>query len=92
MHEMSGLDFKKKTDKVDHLRKKAIPFIVVSCATTKKQIAEAYDYRVQGFFMKPEAVQDQADMFDLIIKFWIISVKPDQTILPDLRSDHSLLA
>ncbi len=43
---------------------------------TKKQVSEAYEYRVQGYFEKPTTISEQAAMLDLIIKYWIVCRHP----------------
>ena len=77
MPAMSGLDFKKAIDEDKILREKSLPFIFVSNGATKAQVSEAYNYRVQGFFEKPQAIDEQAAVLDLIIKYWIVSKHPD---------------
>jgi len=78
MPQMSGLDLKKKIDSDEILRTKSIPFIFASTTGTKKQVTEAYEYRVQGYFKKPSTVEKQAEMLDLIIKYWIVSRHPNK--------------
>jgi CheY-like chemotaxis protein len=73
---MSGLDFKKLIDNDPELLKKAIPFIFVTTSATKKEVEEAYNYRVQGYFKKPISIDEQAEMIDTIIRYWIISNRP----------------
>ena len=77
MPEMGGLDFKKTIDNDKNLRQKAIPFIFLSKTAGKEEIAEAYEYRVQGYFKKPMTVEEQAIMLDIIIKYWIICMHPN---------------
>lgn len=77
MPKMSGLDLKKAIDKDKILREKSMPFIFVSGGASNEQVSEAYDYRVQGFFEKPNSVKEQAEVLDLIIKYWIVSRHPE---------------
>lgn len=75
---LNGMDFKKRIDDDEQLRKKSIPFIFASTHATKDQITEAYDYRVQGYFKKSSSLSEQADMLDTIIQYWIISSHPNR--------------
>ena len=56
----------------------AVKFIFVSNEATTDQVTEAYEYRVQGFFKKPMSIEDQAEMFDIILKYWIICRHPNK--------------
>lgn len=80
MPKMNGMDFKKSIDKDPELRGTSIPFIFASTAARKEEITEAFDYRVQGFFQKPNTTDEQADMLDIIIKYWIISSHPNKEV------------
>lgn len=77
MPEMSGIDFKKAIDNDEDLQEKAIPFIFSSTMATKAQLKEAYYYRVQGYFLKPHDIKLMAKQIELIINYWIVSVRPD---------------
>jgi CheY-like chemotaxis protein len=74
---MNGLDFKRMIDNDRKLRYKSVPFIFSSSGATPKQLEEAYDYRLQGYFLKPHDVKDMAKQLELIINYWIVSVRPD---------------
>lgn len=78
MPKMSGLDLKKAIDSDEALRKRTIPFIFSSTSEEKTQVAAAYEYRVQGYFKKPLTSDKQAEMLDIIIKYWIICKHPEQ--------------
>lgn len=78
MPKISGLELKKAIDEEKILREKSMPFIFMSGGATNEQVSEAYEYRVQGFFEKPESVSEQAAILDLIIKYWIVSKSPEK--------------
>jgi DNA-binding NtrC family response regulator len=78
MPAMSGLELKKAIDEDKILREKSMPFIFVSGGASNAQVSESYDYRVQGFFEKPKSVEEQAEVLDLIIKYWIVSRHPEK--------------
>lgn len=73
---MSGMDFKKTIDSDDFLRQKSIPFIFVSNDPDREKMFEAYHYRVQGYFSKPDTVEKQADMLEIIVQYWISCSHP----------------
>ena len=74
---IDGLEFKRIIDQDDELSRKAIPFIFASTSATQERVAEAYGYRVQGYFKKPKDIDEQAEMLDIIIRYWIINQHPN---------------
>lgn len=90
MPKINGLDFKKIIDSEPSLREKSIPFIFSSTSVTKKQLAEAYDYRLQGYFIKPPDVKSMAKQIQLIINYWILSIRPDSELLGPQESVYKL--
>lgn len=78
MPEMNGMEFKETIDKDPFLRQKSIPFIFVSSYITKEQVKEAYEYRVQGYFKKPETIEKQAEMLEKIIQYWQSCIHPNK--------------
>ncbi|MEX2485385.1 MAG: response regulator [Brumimicrobium sp.] len=78
MPEMSGMEFKKTIDEDPFLRQKAIPFIFASSLITKEQVTEAYEYRVQGFFRKPETNDEQSEMLEKIVQYWKSCIHPNK--------------
>ena len=78
---MNGLEFKRAIDNDEQLKEKAIPFIFSSTSVTRQQLIEAYDYRLQGYFIKPPDVKSMASQIELIINYWILSIRPDSELL-----------
>jgi len=77
MPRITGLEFKKIIDQDEVLKKKSIPFIFSTSSASHEQVTEAYEYRVQGYFKKTNSVDEQAEMLDTIIKYWIDSIHPN---------------
>lgn len=86
MPKMNGMDFKKAIDNDVILREKSIPFIFASSAPVKSEISQAFAYRVQGFFKKPNTTEEQADMLDINIKYWIVSSHPNKEVDVDANT------
>jgi CheY-like chemotaxis protein len=78
MPDMPGLQFKQMIDSDPYLVKKAIPFIFSSSSATRKQVSQAYDYRIQGYFQKPDNLYAMAEMLNAIIQYWIIARHPNK--------------
>jgi len=83
MPEMNGLDFKKAIDKDLEAKQKSIPFIFSSTDEGKGIIKEAFLYRVQGYFNKTSTPDEQAELLDIIIRYWIICSHPNDEFNKD---------
>ncbi|MGM0480288.1 MAG: response regulator [Bacteroidota bacterium] len=82
MPEMSGMEFKKTIDEDAFLRQKSIPFIFTTSEVVLEEVTEAYEYRVQGFFKKPETIEEQASMLEKIVQYWRSCIHPNQKFSP----------
>lgn len=78
MPEMNGMEFKKAIDADDSLKYKSIPFIFATSEIKEEQVAEAYEYRVQGYFKKPETIVEQAEMLEKIVQYWRSCIHPNK--------------
>ena len=81
MPRMSGLEFKQAINSDKNLRKKAIPFIFSTSSVAKKYLDEAYENSLQGYFLKPADVKSMAKQIELIINYWVLSIRPDSHAL-----------
>jgi CheY-like chemotaxis protein len=77
MSDMDGLQFKQMIDSDPGLVKKAIPFIFSSSSASREQVSKAYDYRIQGYFEKPDNLYEMAEMLNAIIQYWVIARHPN---------------
>jgi DNA-binding NarL/FixJ family response regulator len=70
MPQMDGLKLRKEVDKDQKLRKKSIPFIFFSTGASDKQVTDAYEMTVQGFFLKDNTFAETKETLDLIFAYW----------------------
>lgn len=75
---MDGKEFRKMIYNNEYLRKKAIPFVYITTATTKEQVAIAYEMMVQGFFIKPNTIDGISSLLNGIINYWKICLHPNR--------------
>ena len=68
---MNGLELRRKIQEDEHLRKKSIPFVFLSTAARPKEVEEAYDLTVQGFFVKASQLSDMEKTLELILHYWL---------------------
>jgi response regulator RpfG family c-di-GMP phosphodiesterase len=75
----TGLELKRKIDDDIHLRKKSIPFIFYTTSINQNEIDNAYiTMTVQGYFKKPNSVDEIKNTFKLIIDYWTLSKHPNE--------------
>lgn len=73
---MTGIEFKKKINQSDFLRKKNIPFLFLSTTADNIAIDQAFDVFAQGYFVKPVKHFDFREMVTRIVDYWKISSRP----------------
>lgn len=78
MRKISGLELKKKIFQDERLRLKCIPFLFFSTVKASSSIMEAYSYGVQGYFIKPNTLQEFKNMFQAMINYWGYSQHPNK--------------
>jgi CheY-like chemotaxis protein len=74
---VNGLDLRKRISDNDYLRKKSVPFIFFSTAASPRQINEAYELTVQGFFLKQSSFIETEKTFRLILQYWDTCLHPN---------------
>ena len=74
---MDGLELRRKINASDRTRKKSIPFVFFTTSPAKTSIEEAYEMMVQGYFKKPNSVQEIKDTLKTIINYWSICLHPN---------------
>lgn len=67
---MNGLDLKAKIEADPNLREKSIPFIFFTTSANKANVNKSYiDHVIQGFFKKPDTLDDIKKLFSAIITY-----------------------
>jgi CheY-like chemotaxis protein len=67
---MNGLELRAKINEDEEIRKKSIPFILLSTAARERDVALAFDLSVQGFFVKESTLNEMEDSLRTIIYYW----------------------
>jgi CheY-like chemotaxis protein len=73
----NGIELRKRLNDNEYLRKKSIPFIFVSTATSPETVQTAYDVTVQGFFRKPDTYSGLKEQIKLIMTYWKECLHPN---------------
>ena len=77
MPRMNGIELKKAINEDASLRKKSIPFVFLTTSTSKRDINEAYELLVQGFFIKPASMGKMRETLKMIVGYWSTCAHPN---------------
>jgi CheY-like chemotaxis protein len=70
MPRMNGLQLRKEILDNERLRKKSIPFVFFSTTAMQKQVAQAFDMVVQGYFEKGSTYEELTLQLKMIYDYW----------------------
>lgn len=70
MHGMSGLELKKNIEDDPYLKVKGIPFVFISTNANKVSVRHAYALGVQGYFQKPDSMDEIKEMLQTLFSYW----------------------
>lgn len=74
----TGLEFKRRIDADEKMRKKSIPFLFYSTAINQEVVNEAYTtLNVQGFFKKSSNFSEMQKNLQLILDYWSACKHPN---------------
>lgn len=77
---MDGIELRSRINGDVMLRKKSIPFVFLSELAESVDVSLAYELGVQGFFKKPNSLDELQTMLTLICSYWRLCVEPNQTL------------
>ena len=78
MPRLSGLELRERIQANEELRMKSIPFIFFTTTANKKFVLEAYYKSVQGFFQKPNTLEELENKIKIIIEYWKECIAPNR--------------
>lgn len=73
---MTGIQFKQELNKNQQLMSRAIPFVFLTTNPDIKQISEAYELNIQGYFIKPPTLKQFKEMIQTIVAFAGLCSRP----------------
>ncbi|WP_128544762.1 response regulator [Larkinella soli] len=74
---MDGIEFRRRIQASEYLRRKAIPFIYLTTAADRPMVQAAYDATVQGFFIKSTSYSGLKQQLQCIIEYWKSCLHPN---------------
>jgi len=83
---MNGLELLEVIFTTPYLRKKAIPFVMLSTSGDKKYVERAYELSVNGFFQKPPDLKQLRQILHLTYDYWRHCLHPHH---PRVHKDNN---
>jgi CheY-like chemotaxis protein len=77
MNALNGIELKRIIHNDERLRLKGIPFVLMSTGKASHTVTEAYTLNVQGYFIKPNSVDELKKRLQAIIDYWSYSEHPN---------------
>ena len=72
----NGLELRQKINENNALRNKLIPFLFWSTSGSESLVNKAYSLNIQGFFKKPNTINELKEMLWAVMIYWNYSHHP----------------
>ena len=70
MPKLSGFELRQKIHTNEDLNLKCIPYLFFKTTSNQKAVVDAYSQSVQGFFVKPNNIENLERTIKTIIEYW----------------------
>jgi CheY-like chemotaxis protein len=74
---LNGLEFRKRINASDYLRKKSILFVFLTTTASQQSIKMAYEKSVQGFYQKALSYQELSKQIRPVVEYWQNCLHPN---------------
>ena len=78
MPKINGFELRNKVFTNEQLQTKCIPYLFFTTGANKKSVVDAYALSVQGFFLKPNSLQEFENTIKKIVEYWKECIAPSQ--------------
>ena len=78
MPRINGFELREKVFTNMQLQTKCIPYLFFTTSATKKSVTDAYAMSVQGFFTKPNTMQELESTIRKIVEYWQECIAPNR--------------
>ncbi|MEJ7588855.1 MAG: response regulator [Ferruginibacter sp.] len=76
---LSGFELRERINNNDRLRLKCTPFVFLTTSNSEKDVALAFTFQIQGYFVKPHLFNELELMISKILEYWASSLSPSIT-------------
>jgi len=80
MPKLDGFALRQKLKTDAELKNKCIPYLFFSTASSQKAVIDAYSQSVQGFFVKPNSMDELEDTIRTIMEYWRRCAAPNDFV------------
>jgi CheY-like chemotaxis protein len=80
MPKLNGFALREKLKTDSKLSNKCIPYLFFSTASNQKSVIDAYSLSVQGFFVKPNSMDELEKTISAIMEYWRRCAAPNDFI------------
>ena len=77
MPKLSGFELRNKLRTDEQLQLKCIPYLFFSTALNEQTVIDAYSASVQGFFVKPNSIEELEKTIRVIMEYWMRCAAPN---------------
>jgi len=78
MPKINGFELREKVFTNERLHTKCIPYLFFTTSASKKAVVDAYAMSVQGFFVKPNTMQEVENTIKKIVEYWKECIAPGE--------------
>lgn len=78
MPKINGFELRNKIFTNEQLQLKCIPYLFFTTGANKKAVVDAYSLSVQGFFLKPNSINDLQNTIRKIVDYWKECIAPSE--------------
>jgi CheY-like chemotaxis protein len=78
MPKMGGFELRKQIHTNELLSRRCIPFLFFTTGAHKKAVFDAYSMSVQGYFQKPNSMEELENMIRIIVDYWQKCIAPSE--------------
>jgi CheY-like chemotaxis protein len=77
MPRMNGFDLRQEVFNNKNLQSKCIPYLFFTTSSNKQTVMDAYSLSVQGFFIKPNSIEQLRETIRKIMEYWKECIAPN---------------
>ena len=78
MPKLNGIELRNSIFSDERIKKECIPYVFFTTSANRKNIVDAYEQSVYGFFVKPASIPDFEKVIRNIVEYWKSNVSLEE--------------